>query len=687
MILYIITSKIGKYKYMSKSKMKKLENNSVKKDDLYFYALLIILITFIAFIPSLSNGFTNWDDDVYILENWKIRQINLENLYYIFTSTHHGGYEPLTELSFAIDYFLFKLNPFFYHLKNIIFHLLNAILVYWLIFLFTKRIDISFFAALFFSVHPMRVESVTWISERKDVLYSFFYLLSLISYIYYINTKNKKFFYYSLFLYFFSLLPKAQALFYPFVLILIDYFLNRRINKKVLFEKIPFFLISGLFFIILYIGHKQTKQIISETTETFFKNLMYANFGFVFYLIKYLFPFKLSNCYPLPDKFWDGIFHWIYLFSPLIVVMIIFLVYLKRKNKDVIFTFFFYLLNLLLVLQLKRTGPNIVADRYTYIPYISLSYLTSITFFFYYDKLKNNNLKKFFYVFLILIIGIFSFLTFQRTKVWKDSPTLWNDTLKKYPKNPVAYNHLALYYKNEKNYDMAISYFKKALEYDPYYFAVYNNLGTLYHDKNEYESAIEWYMKGLKINPSSHQLYYNIGFAYHKLGKLDDAIDYYKKALVLKKDYLSVLNNLSRALLEKRSLKEATDYIKQALSFNPDYLLAYVTYSDILVEQNKYEEAENILLKASRIDNQSHLVKYKLALLYEKKGEDERAIKNLEEIVNKDKTNIEPYLAIIKIYLKLNRIDLVTKYIELAENIEKENQEILKIKKDINSKL
>lgn len=672
---------------MTKKKKKGDTQNlkSTEKDDLYLYVFLIVIITFISFLPALYNGFTNWDDDVYILDNWKIKQLSWENIAFIFTSTHNGGYEPLTELSFAIDYHLFKLNPSFYHLNNIILHIFNALLVFWLINLLIKRIDVALFTSILFSIHPMRVESVAWIAERKDVLFSFFYLLSFVSYIYYINKKNKKFLFFSIILFFLSLLPKGQALLFPFVLILVDFLFGRKINIKSLAEKLPYFFISAIFFVILYVGHKETRQIGVETTSSMLQNIMYANFGLVFYLIRFILPFGLSNCYPLPDRFWDGFFHYVYLISPVLVLVIVIIIFLNKKNKLLVFVSLFYFINLLLVLQLKRTGPAVVADRYTYIPYIALSLFAGNYIIPYYDKVKDNkNLRRVLFVLMILFFMVLSVLTWQRSKVWKDSLTLWSDTLRKYPKNPVAHNHIALYYhKTEKNYEKAIEHFKEAIKYDKKYFAAYNNLGTLYHDKGEYQNAIEYYLIGAELNPTSHQSYYNIGYAYHKLNKTTDAIIYYKKALELKKDYLSALNNLARALMEQKRYDEAEAYIQDALSYNPNYLLAYITYSDLFIEKGNIQRAESFLLQVLRIDTENALAKYKLALLYVKKGSNEKAIEILKWLVKRDIKQIEPYLELAKIYLALGEVDNFYLYIKEAEKIDPNDKRIEELKKGI----
>ena len=217
---------------------------------------LILLIVFGAFLPSLKNGFVNWDDDCYVLNSSSISSsISASNLKSIFTSFSVGHYQPLTILSYAFDYQLFKLNPYYYHLTNLILHLLNSLLVFYLIYLLSGNIGVSFITAILFGIHPLHVESVAWISERKDVLYSFFFLLSCIIYLYYLTKeRNSKYYLLSLFLFLCSLLSKSMAVTLPLLLLLMDYYLKRKPNKELLLDKIPYFFLTAISCIIVFFG-------------------------------------------------------------------------------------------------------------------------------------------------------------------------------------------------------------------------------------------------------------------------------------------------------------------------------------------------------------------------------------------------------------------------------------------------
>ena len=207
--------------------------------------LLISGITFIAFLPALQCGFTNWDDDTHVVDNLAIRAISFHNLSQVFTSSI-GYYQPLPMLTFMAEYRLFGLNPHAFHCTSVLLHCLNVLLVFALIYALSGKYSTGLLVSLLFAVHPLRVESVAWIAERKDLLSSFFYLLSLIFYVTYSRGNRRKYFYGSILSLVFSLLSKPMAVSQPFVLLLIDYVRNKKLDKKLLLEKIPFLTIAAV---------------------------------------------------------------------------------------------------------------------------------------------------------------------------------------------------------------------------------------------------------------------------------------------------------------------------------------------------------------------------------------------------------------------------------------------------------
>ena len=228
------------------------ENSTMlsRKDKILCLIFLIVSMTAIVYYPSLNNGFINWDDNEYVGANMNIRSISWENIKDNFTSPYYGNYIPFTTLTYAVEYRLAKLNPRAYHATNLILHLFNCMLVFWFIYLFCGKEYVALIVALLFGIHPLHVESVAWVSERKDVLYSFFFLSSLISYTRYLKEKKVSYWSLSLLLFAASCLSKPMAVTLPLVLFLIDYLLHQKVEIKTLLLKIPFISISLIFGII-----------------------------------------------------------------------------------------------------------------------------------------------------------------------------------------------------------------------------------------------------------------------------------------------------------------------------------------------------------------------------------------------------------------------------------------------------
>jgi tetratricopeptide (TPR) repeat protein len=458
--------------------------------------IVAIAITAVVYSISLKNGWIkNWDDGGYVTEHESdflsakdIHNLTSDDLSRMFTSFYKGNYHPLTTLFYAIEYRIVGDSPFLYHLNNLIIHLLNVFLVFVFVRLLTKKQEIAFIAAVLFGIHPMHVESVAWISERKDVMYGFFFLLSMIYYFYYLTKKeNKKRNYIiALCAFLFSSLSKSAAVTLPVVLLLIDYYMKRKWEKKIIIEKIPFFAIS-LAFGVMAVMSQGSAGAIQDLTPLYswLERPILASYSTMMYLFKLVVPIDLSAMYPYPDRI-GGFLPRIFYIAPVVLLMLAFLVYISRKfNRDIIFGTLFFLVTISLVLQLLPVGGAILAERYTYIPYIGLFMIIGKGYVFSQeDKSKFAKWIKWLYPALIFIgIVIFSIMTFQRIKQWKDGEVLFTDVIKKYPNLPFAYNNRGyLYFNFLKKYDKALADYNKCLEIDSTFHRALSNRGVLYYN-------------------------------------------------------------------------------------------------------------------------------------------------------------------------------------------------------------
>ena len=275
----------------------------VRKDfrRAFFCCAIIAGTTLIAFLPSLNNGFTNLDDDKYVADNPDIKGVTLHNLSKIFSSSYVGNYQPFSMLTYMAEYSLFTLNPKPYHATNLLLHIVNGCLVVMLIYGLSGSYLTGLLVGLLFAVHPMRVESVAWIAERKDVLSALFYFVSLLFYLRYINKNKRKFYWLCALSFLFSLLSKPMAVSLPVVLLLIDYLNNRKLNKEAILNKIPFFALSAVFCVITLLT-----QLAGSKSQyinfSLFHQVFAPFYGIVFYLLKTAFPVSLCAFYPFPAR-------------------------------------------------------------------------------------------------------------------------------------------------------------------------------------------------------------------------------------------------------------------------------------------------------------------------------------------------------------------------------------------------
>jgi len=641
----------------------------------YFGTLFIILvITFLAFSPSLKNGFVNWDDEAYVTNNPSIKSFSLGNLKKISTSFFIGHYQPLTILSFASTYHFFKQDPFGYHLTSLCLHIVNTALVAWFIFMISANASVALLTALLFGIHPMHVESVAWISERKDVLYSLFFLGALISYLYYLRKGRLNYAYcISLVLFLASLLSKAMAITLPLVLFLLDYLAGRKKNKESWMDKVPFFAIAFLFAYMALFAAFESRSVSSESFNllSFF---IIACFVLVFYVAKLILPFGLCNLYPYSGSGLNAL-PLIYFLAPVLVVACgLLLLFVFKTRKKVVFGVLFYVVILLPVLQFVPMGSIIVADRYTYIASIGLFYIFSLCFIMLRTRVrvtKNRKAHFFLLVFLsCLIAGNFS-LTFERCKVWKDSVTLWNDAIKN---NPSAINAATIY----NNYGRALQErgdrersnlaFKKALSIQPRHYFALVNLGNLASEAGDQESAIKFFKRAVESEPAKPNAYLNLCVAYDRQGLFDPALEFCQKAIENKPDFAEAFAVLGVLYYRWNKMEAAEQCFKRVIEINPDLGIGYRHLGAIYLSCGRNEEALRLFKKAVLTDPLDVENYNNLGVGYARLGYNEEAAASFKKALAL-KPSVASYKNLTQMYLKMKKYELAARTYKEAEQL------------------
>ncbi|MCX6243620.1 MAG: tetratricopeptide repeat protein [Bacteroidetes bacterium] len=547
---------------------------TVKKplfEDPRFLAAVIVVLTFIAFFPSLKNTFiTTWDDNAYVTENHYIRELNFQSLKLMFTKQVNGTYVPLPLITYAIEYKLFGVHPLPYHITNLLIHLVCTLLVFQLLRLLKINLILAAAGALLFGIHPMRVESVVWIAERKDVLYSLFYLAALVMHVKFIRGGEKATTNYRLTLLFFflALLSKIEAVTLPLSLLLIDYYLERPLKFRLIAEKIPHFLLSFFFgclgiFILFKVGLLTVNKILSFSDRFF-----YGLFALNAYVVKFLFPYQQSAVYPYPVSPGNALPLFYYL-NPLLTLLMIFLVYRTvRRTRAVVFGALFFLVNVIFLLQIFAAGSAFLADRYTYVAYFGLIFMAVWGA----DQLitKKAQQKQLILTGMGVYLIVFMVLTWNRCETWKNDISLWTDVIEKYPGKSVAsYSNRGIAYTQEGQWDNALADFTKAIAVDPKYPVSFANRGMVYGNLGRVEDAISDFTKAIEIDTAYTLVYHNRGVTYGSLGQYDKAISDLKRAVKLKPGYISAYSNLGLIYCQMNLPDSAIRIGLEGLNKNP----------------------------------------------------------------------------------------------------------------------
>jgi tetratricopeptide (TPR) repeat protein len=540
-------------------------------NKLLLTAILILILTNIALYGKTSNyDFVGFDDKEYINDNTLIRELSSENIKKTFSSFYFSNYQPLVLLSYAAEYRFFKLAPGGYHVTNTVIHTINSILVLFLIYIITKNGWISFLVALLFSLHPIQVESVAWVSERKGLMCAFFYLLSFMAYIRFSRNDKKSFYFLSIVLFLFSLLSKPMSVTFPIILILFDY-LEQKVTKKKLIEKIPFFALSAASSVITVFAQESGGSIGTSKFKYFLYLFSLAFYNISFYISKLIAPINLSVNYEYPksvDYLSSNFFIGILIF----IILIVYLMNFKKIKRELNFAILFFLVSLLPILRFVPIGKTLAADRYMYMPMIGFFFAIAIllnSIAVYKPALKKGLISA------VLIYSLsLSILTYAQCKVWVNSYTLFTNVLKTSPNH---YNALLI-------------------------------VGNFYLEKKETKKARELFMRAVKDPEGRELALFDIGISYVYELNPEEAKKYFMQLINEFPENKKANNTLAYLFLgdisaHNKKFKEAAGFYEKSLRLNQKNLQAHYRYAKMLEGQGNIKEAVKHYKLASEIDN------------------------------------------------------------------------------------
>ncbi len=555
-----------------------------------WWPIAILIITAIAHISGINNGFVNWDDEAYIHINNYIKTLDAASIKTMFAwkSYYGGNYHPLVALTNAVEYNIAGMDATLYHKVNFALHLINT----YLVFVFIKKLTtnntvVAAVVALFFGIHPMHVESVAWISERKDVLYTLFYLLALITYVSYTKSKSILMFIATILLFLLSLLSKSMAVTLPLVLVLIDWYKSPTFNVKQQLNKIPFFALA-LLFGLHAIDSQSTQNYIATYNFTVIERFFLACYTSIYYIVKLFAPINLCTLIPFPQR-GLSVEHYI---APIGVIALILLVIKSGSfKKHLLFGLGFYFATISIVLQLIPVGAAIVCERYTYVPYIGLLYIIALAAQHMYTSIPKIK------PLLLPLLGIttiaFTYLSFMRNKVWEDGETLWRDTTEKYPESAdyawFGLGNILL----QKGGDSAtvLNAFNKALELNPGAANYLLNASNAYSKFGKRKEAVALLDKSVIANPNSDMAYYNRGFIKNEMNDFTGAIPDFTKTIALNSNNVQALFLRGLAYKNTGQLAAAILDYKGVIAKDKNFTDAYLNLGNVYTVQKNFGEA------------------------------------------------------------------------------------------------
>ncbi len=486
----------------------------------------LALATFAAYSRAPSLGFIAMDDEPYVTQNPDVAAgLTSESARWAFTGTAAGNWHPLTMLSLMLDHDLSASNPCGYHLTNVLFHVANTLLLFILLQRLTGARGCAAFVAGLFAIHPLHVESVAWISSRKDVLCAFFWLLSLLAYVRYARTPNMKNYLAVAAAFGLSLMSKPVAVTLPIALLLLDYWpLDRRSlgAGRLLCEKIPLFGMSLALGLATLWAQGSVGAISQLQNLSFSVRLSNALVAYVSYLGKMLWPVGLAVFYPHPGA---SLPHWEATAAAILLLGLTFIAIKNSKARPhLLFGWLWYIITLLPMAGLIQVGGHAMADRYTYIPLIGVF----IALAWEIRKLASPLLLK---PLAISLLGILGMMTFIQTGTWENDETVWQRAIAVTPPNAVAQFNLATVLEKQKRHGEALEHFLEAVRIDPSQPKSYSAIGQIEIEQGRLASAEDWLRRGLRIAPNDVEANANMGVALSQQKKYREALTYYERAL------------------------------------------------------------------------------------------------------------------------------------------------------------
>lgn len=630
----------------------------LKKGGKYIAAAicLLVIINFFAFFPVLTAEFLNWDDEENVVFHRGIRNFGSDSFIWIFSDFTVGDFKPLAWISYGFDYKVWRLNPFGYHLTNLFVHIMSGIMVLMLFYFLGSRIyspenifllGPALLAALFFSIHPMRVESVGWISERKDVLCGFFFLAATLSYLKYAIKRRCSLYLLTWVLALAAMLSKPMAVTFPLIMILIDCLLLSGITQDTgrsrprIIEKVPFFILTIIVGTIAFYGQSRHEALVPVSlVGPWERAILFCN-TLAFYIFKTILPVRISAAYPAAELMsrtaWMVVPTALMLFTLTVII-----IRTSRRNYGPVFFWLWFVIIIFPVGGVLPTGMVVAADRFTYLPSIGIA---GLLFLGMVNLWSNKTWRR---VFLFFPVGVacLVFLSFRQAGRWRNSESLWRNAVNKYPATPISLAHLGqlLYQKGED--EPAIDYLRaslaamdeESLARGDIIFAVKSNLARAL-GRSGYPTEGAEILKGLLKDRDDWVTHHSLAGMYAKMGMKEEAILEYGKVIASRPTFVPALCEQGLLLAQSGMPDQAISIYKRALSILPDSPRTRYNLSLAFLDQGDPERAIGILESLAMEYPGRWRVAEALLIAYQVAGKDEAEKRFRDKLEKKPLTN------------------------------------------------
>jgi Flp pilus assembly protein TadD len=578
------------------------------------YKLLICIFlaiaTLAAFWQVQHNDFISYDDEVYVTENPYVKNgLTWKNIGWALTATVATNWHPITWLSHMLDYELYGLNPSGHHLTSLLIHIANTILLFLVFSRMTGALWKSSFVAALFALHPLHVESVAWVAERKDVLCTFFWIMSLWAYGQYVRRRGVINYFWLILFYTLGLMTKPMLVTLPFVLLLFDYWPMARFASPglrrqmpgdrnlmaLIWEKIPLFILSAISSAITIFAQQAGGAVASLDSIPFKIRAVNAFISYLRYLGKMIWPRKLAVFYPYQD--WP--IEYAFMAGLLMVGTTVVIIRAARSHPYLLTGWFWYLGTLFPVIGLVHAGSQSIADRYTYIPLIGIFIMVTWGISNVSKLLRHRNIVLVLLSTVVLVACMIC--SWFQVRYWQNTATLFNHALNVTRNNGVAYLNLGYDLHKQGRLNDAMNYYSKSLEVDPYAQNAHNNIGFILAEQGKVTQAIDHYHAELRLFPKNANAHNNLANALFRQGQMVDAALHYREALRINPDHKNAHYNFGNLLLSQGDLEDAMTHTAEAIRIDPDFSAAYNQIGVILYRQKKIKKAKVFFLKAIQI--------------------------------------------------------------------------------------